>query len=145
MKKLLNAFVVILRVPLVWDFGTQKKSKKQTTVSLSTGEAKYIAASSCCCQVLWIQHQMMDYGINFLHTPLFWDNEAAVGIAKNPIHHTRTKHIETRIHAIRDTQEKGFINIIPIETRKQKSDLFTKTFDKPRFYELISMLGLISF
>ncbi|MGS7221159.1 reverse transcriptase domain-containing protein, partial [Micrococcus luteus] len=110
------------------------QSKKQTTVSLSTGEAEYIAASSCCCQVLWIQHQMMDYGINFLHTPLFCDNEAAVGIAKNPIHHTRTKHIETRIHAIRDAQEKGFIDIIPIETRKQKADLFTKTFDKPRFY-----------
>ncbi|KAK1427874.1 hypothetical protein QVD17_16572 [Tagetes erecta] len=101
------------------------QSKKQTTVSLSTGEAEYIDASSCCCQVLWIQHQMMDYGINFLHTPLFYDNEAAVGIAKNPVHHTRTKHIETRIHAIREAQEKGFINIIPIETRKQKADHLT--------------------
>ncbi|KAK1434274.1 hypothetical protein QVD17_00010 [Tagetes erecta] len=91
------------------------QSKKQTTVSLSTGEAEYIAASSCCCQVLWIQHQMMDYGINFLHTPLFCDNEAAVGIAKNPIHHTRTKHIETRIHAIRDAQEKGISVLIDVE------------------------------
>ncbi|KAK1429967.1 hypothetical protein QVD17_12353 [Tagetes erecta] len=91
------------------------QSRKQTTVSLSTGEAEYIAASSCCCQVLWIQHQMMDYGIYFLHTPLFCDNEAAVGIAKNPIHHTRTKHIETRIHAIRDAQEKGISVLIDVE------------------------------
>ncbi|KAK1414894.1 hypothetical protein QVD17_30656 [Tagetes erecta] len=58
---------------------------------------------------------MMDYGINFLHTPLFCDNEAAVGIAKNPIHHTRTKHIETRIHAIRDAQEKGISVLIDVE------------------------------
>jgi len=121
------------------------QSKKQTTVSLSTGEAEYTAASSCCCQVLWIQHQMIDYGINFLHTPIFCDNEVAIGITKNPVHHTRTKHIETRIHAIRDAQEKGFINIISIDTKNQKADLFTKTFDKPRFYELIKMLGLISF
>jgi len=88
---------------------------------------------------------MIDYGINFLHTPIFCDNEAAIGITKNPDHHTRTKHIETRIHAIWDAQEMGFINIISIDTKNQKADLFTKTFDKPRFYELIKMLGLISF
>ncbi|KAK1407959.1 hypothetical protein QVD17_39587 [Tagetes erecta] len=85
------------------------------------GEAEYIAASSYCSQVLWIQHQMMDYGINFLHTPLFCDNEAAVGIAKNPIHHKRTKHTETRIHAIRDAQERGSLIsfLLKPESKKQ--------------------------
>ncbi|GJY89458.1 uncharacterized mitochondrial protein-like protein [Tanacetum coccineum] len=36
--------------------------KKQTVVANSTTEAKYVAASSCCGQVLWIQNQLLDYG-----------------------------------------------------------------------------------
>ncbi|KAI3802308.1 hypothetical protein L1987_30438 [Smallanthus sonchifolius] len=44
--------------------------KKQTTVSISTCEAEYIAAVSCCSQILWIQQQLRDYGLNFTRTPM---------------------------------------------------------------------------
>ncbi|GJX67746.1 putative ribonuclease H-like domain-containing protein [Tanacetum coccineum] len=36
--------------------------KKQTVVATSTTEAEYVAAASCCGQVLWIQNQLLDYG-----------------------------------------------------------------------------------
>ncbi|GJZ72984.1 putative ribonuclease H-like domain-containing protein [Tanacetum coccineum] len=42
--------------------------KKQIVVSNSTTEAEYVAASSCCRQVYWIQNQLLDYGYNFLQT-----------------------------------------------------------------------------
>ncbi|GKE31047.1 putative ribonuclease H-like domain-containing protein, partial [Tanacetum coccineum] len=48
--------------------------KKQTVVANSTTEAEYVAASSCCGQVLWIQNQLLDYGYNFTHTKIFIDN-----------------------------------------------------------------------
>ncbi|GJW37473.1 putative ribonuclease H-like domain-containing protein [Tanacetum coccineum] len=48
--------------------------KKQTMVANSTTEAEYVAASSCCGQVLWIQNQLLDYGYNFMHTKIFIDN-----------------------------------------------------------------------
>ncbi|KAI3752729.1 hypothetical protein L2E82_24765 [Cichorium intybus] len=54
--------------------------RKQQTVSTSTAEAEYVAASACCSQVIWMQHQLLDYGINFLDTPIFCDNEAAIQI-----------------------------------------------------------------
>ncbi|GKA99765.1 hypothetical protein Tco_0827759 [Tanacetum coccineum] len=47
---------------------------KQTVVANSTTEAEYVAASSCCRQVLWIQNQLLDYGYNFMHTKIFIDN-----------------------------------------------------------------------
>ncbi|GKB15283.1 hypothetical protein Tco_0849206 [Tanacetum coccineum] len=47
---------------------------KQTVVANSTTEAKYVAASSCRGQVLWIQNQLLDYGYNFMHTKIFIDN-----------------------------------------------------------------------
>ncbi|KAJ9560871.1 hypothetical protein OSB04_006031 [Centaurea solstitialis] len=52
--------------------------KKQTSVSTSTAEAEYIAAASCCSQVLWIQNQMLDYGLTFLNTPIYIDNTSAI-------------------------------------------------------------------
>ncbi|GJS13089.1 putative ribonuclease H-like domain-containing protein [Tanacetum coccineum] len=52
--------------------------KKQTVVANSTTEAEYVAASSCCGQVLWIQNQLLDYGYNFIHTKIFIDNNSTI-------------------------------------------------------------------
>ena len=35
-------------------------SKKQNSVALSTGEAKYVASGSCCAQILWMKQQLED-------------------------------------------------------------------------------------
>ncbi|GJW99204.1 putative reverse transcriptase, RNA-dependent DNA polymerase [Tanacetum coccineum] len=48
--------------------------KKETVVANSITEAEYVAALSCCGQVLWIQNQLLDYGYNFMHTKIFIDN-----------------------------------------------------------------------
>ncbi|GJX81929.1 ribonuclease H-like domain-containing protein [Tanacetum coccineum] len=58
--------------------------KKQTIVATSTTEAEYVAAASCCGQVLWIQNQMLDYGFNFMNTKIYIDNESTICIVKNP-------------------------------------------------------------
>ncbi|KAD3640341.1 hypothetical protein E3N88_29564 [Mikania micrantha] len=57
--------------------------KKQTTVSTSTAEAEYVVAPNCCSQVIWMQHQLLDYDLNFLNSPIYCDNEAALQIVKN--------------------------------------------------------------
>ncbi|KAI3807773.1 hypothetical protein L1987_23707 [Smallanthus sonchifolius] len=68
--------------------------KKQTCVSTSTAEAEYIAASSCCAQVIWIQNQMLDYGMTFMETPIYIDNKSVISITYNPVQHSKTKHID---------------------------------------------------
>ena len=70
--------------------------KKQTTISTSTAEAEYVDASSCYSQVLWIQNQMLDYGTNFMNTPICIDDNSAISIVNNPVKHSKTKHIEIR-------------------------------------------------
>ncbi|GJR34157.1 ribonuclease H-like domain-containing protein [Tanacetum coccineum] len=76
--------------------------KKQTIVATSTIEAEYVAAASCCGQVLWIQNQMLDYGFNFMNTKIHIDNESTICIVKNLVYHSKTKHIEIRHHFIQD-------------------------------------------
>ena len=56
--------------------------KKQMSVSNSTCEAEYIAAGSCCSQLLWIQQQMRNYGLDFTRTPIMIDNSAAISISQ---------------------------------------------------------------
>jgi hypothetical protein len=58
-------------------------SKKQNSVALSTAEAEYIAAGSCCAQILWMKTTLNDFGIKFKNIPLFCDNESAVKLTNN--------------------------------------------------------------
>ena len=69
-------------------------SKKQNSVALSTAEAEYISAGSCCAQLLWMKQTLLDYGVKFDEILLLCDNKSAVKIATNPVQHSRTKHIE---------------------------------------------------
>ncbi|GJX71766.1 hypothetical protein Tco_0308937, partial [Tanacetum coccineum] len=103
--------------------------KKQTIVANSTTEAEYVAAANCCGQVLWIQNQMLDYGFNFMNTKIHIDNESTICIVKNPVFHSKTKHIEIRHHFIRDSYEKRLIQVIKIHTDHNVADLLTKAFD----------------
>ncbi|GKE43449.1 putative ribonuclease H-like domain-containing protein, partial [Tanacetum coccineum] len=74
--------------------------KKQTVVANLTTEAEYIAASHCCGQVLWIQNQLLDYVYNFMQTKIHVNNESAICVIKNPVYHSKTKHIKIRHHFI---------------------------------------------
>ncbi|KAJ9542292.1 LOW QUALITY PROTEIN: hypothetical protein OSB04_028798 [Centaurea solstitialis] len=100
-------------------------SKKQHCVSTSTAEAKYVAAASCCSQVLWMRTQLRDYGYNFNHIPIYCDSKSAIAITCNPDH-----------------VERGTIELYFVNTEYQLADLFTKPLDEKRFNFLISKLGM---
>ncbi|GJY50999.1 putative ribonuclease H-like domain-containing protein [Tanacetum coccineum] len=118
--------------------------KKQTIVATSSTEAEYVAAASCCAQVLWIQNQLLDYGFNFMNTKIFIDNQSTICIVKNPVFHQRTKHIEIRHHFIRDANEKNLIQVLKIHTDDNVADLLTKAFDGPRFAYLVVHIGMVN-
>ncbi|GJU21643.1 putative ribonuclease H-like domain-containing protein [Tanacetum coccineum] len=118
--------------------------KKQTIMATSTTKAEYVAVASCCGQVFWIQNQMLDYGFNFMNTKIHIDNENTICIVKNPVYHSKTKHIEIRHHFIRDSYEKKLIWVEKIHTDFNVADLLTKAFDGPRFNFLVVNIGMIN-
>jgi hypothetical protein len=69
-------------------------SKKQNFVALSTAEAEYVTAGSCCAQLLWMRQTLKDYGYTMNHIPLLCDNESAIKITYNSCEHSTTKHID---------------------------------------------------
>ncbi|GKD02872.1 hypothetical protein Tco_1177846 [Tanacetum coccineum] len=118
--------------------------KKQTIVATSTTEAEYVAAANCCGQVLWIQNQMLDYGFNFMNTKIYIDNESTICIVKNPVFHSKTKHIAIRHHFIRNAYKKKLIQVLKIHTDDNVVDLLIKVFDVSRFQFLVVTIGMIN-
>lgn len=118
--------------------------KKQTMVATSTTKAEYVAAANCCGQVLWLQNQLLDYGYNFLHTIIHIDNSSTICIIKNPVQHSKTKHIEIRHHFIRDCNEKRLIQVMKIASEQNFADLLTKAFDVGRFQYLVASIGMLN-
>jgi hypothetical protein len=118
-------------------------SKKQNYVALSTAEAEYIAAGSCCAQLLWMKQTLRDFGCDFKRIPLLCDNESAIKLANNPVQHSRTKHIDIRHYFRRDHEAKGDIESCHVNTENQLADIFTKPLDETRFCFLRSELNIL--
>ena len=78
-------------------------SKRQPTVSLSTTEAEYKEAAMTAQESTWLiqlihdLYQPVDYAM-----PLYCNNQSAIRLAKNPVFHARTKHVEVYYHFIRE-------------------------------------------
>jgi hypothetical protein len=117
-------------------------SKKQNSVALSTAEAEYVAAGSYCAQSLYIKQQLEDFKILFDHIPIRCDNTSAISLSKNPIQHSRTKHIEIRYHFIRDHVQKGDIELEFVSTDSQWADILTKTLIEERFCTIRREIGM---
>jgi len=100
---------------------------------MSTAEAEYISAASCCTQLLWMKHQLEDYQINANSIPIYCDNIAAICLSQNLILHLRAKHIEIKHHFIKDYVQKGILNIQFIDTKHQWADIFTKLLTVEKF------------
>ena len=93
---------------------------------------------------LWMKQQLLDYGIKVDTIPLKCDNTSAICLTKNPIQHSRTKHIEIRHHFIRDHVSKNDVVLEFVDTLNQLANIFTKPLDKEHFGILRRELRLTS-
>ncbi|WVZ97622.1 hypothetical protein U9M48_043141, partial [Paspalum notatum var. saurae] len=103
-------------------------SRKQASVALSTTEAEYVAAASCCSQLLWMKATLSDFGLRFGKIPLLVDSTSAISVAKTP-----TKHIDVRFYFLIDHYEKGDIDLVHVVSANQLADIFTKPLEFDAF------------
>jgi hypothetical protein len=77
-------------------------------VALSTAEVEYVSASEATTQAIWLRFVLDDFReMQTEATPLFCNNMSAILMAKNPVFHQRTRHINRRYHFIRESLKEG--------------------------------------
>ena len=123
--------------PISW------QSMKQKFVALSTCEAEYIAAATTCCQGVWLGWLLAELTGEEAQAPILMvDNQSAIALAKNPVHHDRSNHIDTKYHFIRDCVDSGQIKLEYVETARQLGDILTKPLGRIRLTELRINIGV---
>ncbi|MCO5607102.1 hypothetical protein L7F22_061294 [Adiantum nelumboides] len=92
-------------------------SKKQPTVALSSREAEYCGTALAACEESWLRVLMADIGFhNVDSVTIYCDNIGSIMLAKNPIYHACTKHIEVHYHFIRKKVLAGEIDLVYVKT-----------------------------
>ncbi|GJZ01404.1 hypothetical protein Tco_0519365 [Tanacetum coccineum] len=117
--------------------------KKQTALAISTTKAVYVSAKKACQQTLWMKQALVDYGIRLDDIPIMCDNKGAIDLSKNPVRHSRTKHIEIRHHFLRDNVQKGNIFIEKVSLEDNIADILTKPLKREPFNYLRLGLGMM--
>ncbi|CAL5340443.1 unnamed protein product [Camellia sinensis] len=121
-------------------------SKKQATVALSSSEAEYVAATSAACQAIWLRRMLAELQQRQEGaTEIFCDNKATIFMTKNPAFHSRTKHIDMRLHFIRDLVAKEEVTLKYCTTHEQLADILTKSLSKEKFFYFRAFLGVCNF
>ncbi|GJR39100.1 retrovirus-related pol polyprotein from transposon TNT 1-94 [Tanacetum coccineum] len=118
-------------------------SKKQTALAISTTEAEYVSAEKACQQALWMKQALIDYDVRLDDVPIMCDNKGAIDLSKNPVQHSRTKHIEIRHHFLRDNVQKGHISIEKVSSVDNIADILTKPLKRESFNYLRLGLGMM--
>lgn len=118
-RRSVTGYVVLMGSSLVsW------KSKKQSIVSKSSAEAEYRALSQTASEVTWLVRLLQELGVtNLKHVILNCDNQSTTHMAKNPVFHERTKHIDIDYHFTREKVLDSLIQLSHVPSNSQLADL----------------------
>ncbi|KAK1372750.1 hypothetical protein POM88_028943 [Heracleum sosnowskyi] len=89
---------------------------------------------------MWMRNQLLDYGLSYSKIPIYCDNQSAIAMTGNPVHHSLTKHISIIYHFIREQVLEGTIELHFVPTDQQIVDIFTKPLPEATFNKLDKIL-----
>lgn len=113
-------------------------------VALSTTEAEYIALTEAVKETIWLRGLVSELGFKQEVVIVSCDSSSAIQLSKNPKYHERTKHIDVRMHFIRDEISKGVVNMVKVASEVNPADMLTKPLPSVRFRDLLNLIGSVS-
>eukprot|EP00253_Pinus_taeda_P033541 PITA_33541 len=120
-------------------------NKKQSSIALSTAEAEYVAAASCCTQLIWMLKTLQDIKITYTPpTSILCDNTSAINISKNPVMHSKTKNIPIKYHFLREQVLEQKVKLEYVPSKEYVADIFTKPLPRETFEYLRQKLGVVA-
>lgn len=102
-----------------------------------------MAATTAACQGVWL-HNLLTQITDMKDCPLviYIDNKSAIDLAKNPVFHGISKHIDIHYHFIRVCVERGEIIIKHVSTEEQRANVLNKAMSTTKFEKMHALLGI---
>ena len=120
------------------------RSKKQSVVARSSGEAELRGMALGVCEGLWLNLLLHDLGyLSNKPIRLYCDNKSARDMAHNPVHHDRTKHVEIDRFFIKEKLEEKGLELSEIRSEEQLADILTKAVSNRTLSKFVGKLGMI--
>jgi hypothetical protein len=121
--------IFLAGAPVAWG------SKRQTITATSSAESEYVSLASCAKDVLATRYLLAQLPGRQLAgaTKIYEDNTACINMVKNPRGWKRTKHIDVRLHFVRDLAESNTLDLEYVPTWKQVADAMTKPLPPAKF------------
>lgn len=118
-------------------------SQKQRCVALSLCEAEFMAPTSAACQGIWLRNVLRRITSESIGPVILCnDNRSAIDLAKNPVFHGRSKHIDIRYYFIRECVERGEVVLKHVSSSDQRADITTKAMATIMFERMRNLLGV---
>ncbi|KAM1651788.1 hypothetical protein ACFX1X_004522 [Malus domestica] len=136
-RKSTTGFVFFMR-----DTAFTWMSKKQRILTLSTCEAKYVATTACICHAIWLRNLLKELSMSQEEPTEIYVDKSAIALAKNPIFHNRSKHIDTRYHYVRECITRKDVQVEYVKSQDQVIDIFTKPLKQKDFIRLKNSIGI---
>lgn len=119
------------------------KSEQQSHVTLATAESEYVALCEGVKEAIWLQNLLDELGYGQDDKiKMLCDNLSTIRWVKNPQQHHRTKHINKKLHFVREKYQEGEIQLEHVNGDDQLADVFTKPLSPIKFNSNIARLGL---
>ena len=118
------------------------RSRLQTCVTQSTTEAEYVSTSEACKEAVWLGRLVIDLGIKEQMPMLHCDSQSAIQLARNPVYHAKTKHVDVKYHFIREMLEDKQIELVKVHTTENPADILTKGLPGESFAHCRELLGV---
>ena len=115
----------------------------QSTPTLSTTEANYMATVDAAKEALWLTGLVKELGLKQEGLELNCDNQSSIHLAKNQVYYARTKHIDVWYHTIREQIEEGKLNLIKVHAENNAADMLAKPVSTQKFKHCLSLINLL--
>ena len=108
------------------------RSSRQGGVTLSSAEAEFVAASQAGQEAVYLRALLR--GFNFKQkgpTEIWEDNASCIMMSENPANRERTRHVDTRVHYLRDLVRDGHVKLLKCAGPQNVADALTKSLPCP--------------
>ena len=113
-------------------------------MALATTKAEYIAITEAIKEAIWLKGIIKELGIEQDQIMVFCDNQSAICLAKHQVYYERTKHIDVRMHFVRDVIAEGSMVVHKMPTEDNLANMITKPIPAAKFRHCLDLIGVLS-